>query len=162
MKRLLLIVLSVVLCSCSSNNSGTSGNLTRSRLADNSSFYGRAVSTSEEKNLLAQKTYYFAFNSAVEQHYDLLSIYAHANNLFKHPKYHLRIEGHTDERGSHAYNNALGERRAQAIAAVLMLKGVPARQFSIVSFGKEKPCNKGHDARAWQLNRRVELVYEMR
>ena len=66
----------------------------------------------------------------------------------------LRIEGHTDERGSAEYNVALGWRRAQAVAAYLQSQGVAKSQMWLVSYGKEKPIVYGHSETAWKLNRR--------
>lgn len=70
------------------------------------------------------------------------------------------VEGHCDERGTPAYNLALGERRAKAIAQILMLNGVSASQIKGVSHGEEKPAEFGHDESAWSKNRRGVLVYE--
>ncbi|MGX5200975.1 peptidoglycan-associated lipoprotein Pal [Aliikangiella sp. IMCC44632] len=72
----------------------------------------------------------------------------------------ITIEGHCDERGTPAYNLALGERRAKAIAQILMLNGVSSSQIKTVSYGEEKPAAMGHDESAWSQNRRGELSYE--
>ncbi len=71
----------------------------------------------------------------------------------------VRLEGHTDERGSREYNIGLGERRSQAVRRVLMLQGVAATQITTVSYGEEQSAINGSDEEAWSLNRRVELVY---
>jgi len=71
----------------------------------------------------------------------------------------VRLEGHTDERGSREYNIGLGERRAQAVRRALMLQGASANQLSTVSYGEERPAATGSDEESWRLNRRVELVY---
>ncbi len=68
------------------------------------------------------------------------------------------IEGHCDERGSDEYNLALGEKRAKAAMNYLVTLGVPADRLSIISYGKEKPLDPGHDEAAWAKNRRAELV----
>ncbi len=70
------------------------------------------------------------------------------------------VEGHCDERGTPAYNLALGERRAKAVAQILMLNGVSASQIKTISHGEEKPADFGHDESAWSQNRRGVLVYE--
>ncbi|TQV75106.1 peptidoglycan-associated lipoprotein Pal [Aliikangiella marina] len=72
----------------------------------------------------------------------------------------VEVQGHCDERGTPAYNLALGERRAKAVAQILMLNGVQASQIKTVSHGEEKPANPGHDEAAWEENRRGVLVYE--
>jgi peptidoglycan-associated lipoprotein len=68
------------------------------------------------------------------------------------------IEGHCDERGTVAYNIALGERRAEAAKAFLVNLGVPAAKMTTISFGKEKPLDPGHNEQAWAKNRRAHFV----
>jgi peptidoglycan-associated lipoprotein len=70
----------------------------------------------------------------------------------------VRLEGHTDERGSAEYNVALGERRAQAVKKALLLQGAIESQLSTVSYGEERPVADGHDEAAWAQNRRVEII----
>ena len=84
---------------------------------------------------------------------------AHAKYLAAHPSQRVRLEGHTDERGSREYNIGLGERRAQAVRRAMLLQGAVEGQISTVSFGEERPAVTGHDEEAWAKNRRVEIVY---
>jgi peptidoglycan-associated lipoprotein len=65
------------------------------------------------------------------------------------------IEGHCDERGTAAYNLALGERRADAAKAFLVNLGVDGAQISTISYGEERPVDMGHTEEAWAKNRRV-------
>jgi peptidoglycan-associated lipoprotein len=85
---------------------------------------------------------------------------AHARFLTTHKDRKLTIGGHTDERGGHEYNLALGQQRADAVEHALELLGVPASQVETVSFGMEKPAVEGHDESAWSRNRRAELAYK--
>lgn len=71
----------------------------------------------------------------------------------------VRLEGHSDERGSREYNIGLGERRAQAVRRALMLQGVTEAQITTVSYGEERPAVQGSDESAYSKNRRVELGY---
>jgi peptidoglycan-associated lipoprotein len=66
------------------------------------------------------------------------------------------LEGHTDERGSHEYNLALGECRSKSVLNYLSDFGVTAK-LSTVSFGEEKPVCSEHDEACWSKNRRVEF-----
>ena len=50
----------------------------------------------------------------------------------------VRVVGHTDFKGSDAYNKTLSERRAQAVANYLVSKGVPASKISAVGMGKSQ------------------------
>lgn len=71
----------------------------------------------------------------------------------------LVVEGHTDERGSHEYNMALGERRAKAVRDAFVIAGVPSNRVRVVSFGEEKPAVDGSSEHAWSMNRRVDLKF---
>jgi len=70
----------------------------------------------------------------------------------------VTIEGHCDERGTSAYNLALGEKRANAAKEYLVALGVNAARVSTVSYGKERPFDDGHDESAWAKNRRAHFV----
>ncbi|HET9553473.1 MAG TPA: OmpA family protein [Anaeromyxobacteraceae bacterium] len=67
----------------------------------------------------------------------------------------LLIEGHCDERGTAAYNLALGSKRAAAVKSYLSDLGV--KHIDTISFGKELPLVKGEGEAAWSQNRRAEL-----
>lgn len=69
----------------------------------------------------------------------------------------IRIGGHTDERGSDAYNVALGQRRAAAAKRYLVDQGIDAGRIDVVSFGEERPAQAGGDESAWSMNRRDEF-----
>ena len=129
-------------------------------VGDSMTFYGSDLTPEQERELLAKNTYYFDYDSNSLGEEDTLSVYAHAKKLMSKPRSRIRIEGHTDERGSREYNVALGDRRAKAISDILKLKGVPDSRINLVSYGKEKPATKGHDESAWGLNRRGMIVYE--
>jgi peptidoglycan-associated lipoprotein len=84
---------------------------------------------------------------------------AHAKFLNGNAARKVRLEGHSDERGSREYNIGLGERRAQAVRRALMLQGVTDPQITTVSYGEERPAVAGSDDTTYSRNRRVELVY---
>jgi peptidoglycan-associated lipoprotein len=69
----------------------------------------------------------------------------------------IRIAGHTDERGSDAYNVALGQRRAAAAKRYLVDQGIAEDRIDVVSFGEERPAQAGTDETAWSKNRRDEF-----
>lgn len=72
----------------------------------------------------------------------------------------VRIEGHCDERGSDAYNIALGEKRAKAAMQYLTTLGIPEKRLSVISYGKEKPAVTGTTEASWAKNRRDEFVIQ--
>lgn len=109
--------------------------------------------------LRGQTIIYFDFDSSTIRAEYSQSVAAHAANLVANPGMTVRLEGHTDERGSREYNIGLGERRAQAVRRALMLQGVRAEQVTTVSYGEERPAVTGNDEEAWAMNRRVEIVY---
>ena len=83
---------------------------------------------------------------------------ANAKLLRDNPKVNVTIEGHCDERGTVEYNQALGERRAQAARDYLVAAGIEAGRISIISYGKERPFATGSDEASWQQNRRAHFV----
>ena len=102
---------------------------------------------------------YFDFDrSDIRPEYASL-INSHAKHLAAAAGAKIRVEGHTDERGSREYNIALAERRAQAVRRALMLQGAGDAQLTTVSYGEERPAVAGSDESAYEKNRRVELVY---
>ena len=102
---------------------------------------------------------YFDFDQSElrSEYSDLLA--RHAANLSNNRRASLRLEGHTDERGSREYNIGLGERRSQSVRRLLLIQGAAADQISTVSFGEERPAAFGSDEDSHQLNRRVEITY---
>jgi len=102
---------------------------------------------------------YFDYDKAEIKSEFVPVIAAHARFLNGGANRHIRIEGHTDERGSREYNIGLGERRAQAIRRALMLQGVSEDQITTVSYGEERPAVAGGDEQAYSKNRRGELSY---
>lgn len=109
--------------------------------------------------LLATRVVYFDFDSSEIKGAGTDVVAAHAKYLAAHTGTRVRLEGHTDERGSREYNIGLGERRAQAVRRALLLQGATDAQISTVSYGEERPAVSGHDEAAWSKNRRVEIVY---
>jgi len=70
----------------------------------------------------------------------------------------IKIEGHCDERGTVEYNLALGEKRARSAMEYLINLGIEPKRISIISYGKERPVDPGHNEEAWAKNRRDEFV----
>ncbi|MGD9387932.1 MAG: peptidoglycan-associated lipoprotein Pal [Gammaproteobacteria bacterium] len=145
---------------------GQDGGLVTQPLPDDGSFVdgqpvggGVGLGEGDEAGLVGHTIIYFDFDSAAIRPEYAESVAAHAANLVENPGIVIRLEGHTDERGSREYNIGLGERRAQAVRQALMLQGVSASQLSTVSYGEERPAITGEDEEAWAMNRRVEIVY---
>jgi peptidoglycan-associated lipoprotein len=110
-----------------------------------------------EGALGADSVIFFDFDSSEIRPEFAGVISAQARRLTANPGLRMRLEGHTDERGSREYNIALGERRAQAVRRALMLQGVSDSQLITVSYGEERPAVEGTDEAAFAKNRRVEF-----
>ncbi|HIJ86796.1 MAG TPA: OmpA family protein [Desulfuromonadales bacterium] len=76
-----------------------------------------------------------------------------------HPR-SLVVEGHTDSQGSDAYNQALSQRRADAVRDYLVQKGYPANQIQARGQGEGSPIAKNSSAEGRANNRRVEIVIQ--
>jgi peptidoglycan-associated lipoprotein len=83
---------------------------------------------------------------------------ANAREMKRVGEANITIEGHCDERGTKAYNLALGEKRAGAAKDYLVSLGVTASRITTISYGKERPFDSGHDESAWAKNRRAHFV----
>jgi outer membrane protein OmpA-like peptidoglycan-associated protein len=79
------------------------------------------------------------------------------------PNMKVEISGHTDSKGSEAYNQKLSEERAQAVVKSLIEKGIDANRMKAKGYGKTMPAapnknvNGSDNPNGRQLNRRVEL-----
>ena len=78
--------------------------------------------------------------------------------LNANPTVRLRITGATDDRGSDAYNVALGERRAAAVKRYLTDQGIDVARLDGVSAGEGSPVSTGSDEASWAQNRRAEFA----
>ena len=120
-----------------------------------------AMSDAQKQALAALQSsnvVYFEYDSSeIKPEYDAV-VTAHAAYLAQYKAARVRLEGHTDERGSREYNIGLGERRAQTVRRALLLQGVQEGQITTVSYGEERPVAEGSDEPAYARNRRVELV----
>lgn len=117
------------------------------------------TSLNDPNSPLSQRVLYFDLDSSQIKDVDREIITVHAEFLAAHPDITVVLEGHADERGSREYNIALGEKRAKTVKQLMTLQGVAEAQIQVISFGEERPVALGHDASAWSLNRRVEILY---
>lgn len=88
-----------------------------------------------------------------------LSLDRLASYLKQHPQTRIRIEGHTDSTGSAELNQALSERRADAVANALSARGVSAGAIQTLGRGEDFPVASNQTAAGRQQNRRVEIVF---
>jgi peptidoglycan-associated lipoprotein len=83
---------------------------------------------------------------------------ANAAMLRKQTAMTVIIEGHCDERGTVEYNQALGERRANAARDYLVASEIAATRIEVISYGKSRPFADGSGESAWAQNRRAHFV----
>ena len=76
-----------------------------------------------------------------------------AKVLVDYPQTTIRVEGHTDTRGSEQYNQELSERRAMAVKNALIQRNIDPRRIEAVGYGESMPISDEH-----ALNRRVTIV----
>jgi peptidoglycan-associated lipoprotein len=103
---------------------------------------------------------YFAENSAALDDTARTTLDNQASWLSTYTSYKIKVEGFADERGTPQFNMQLGAKRADAVAAYLASKGVPAIRLKAKSFGNEpsrkvKACD---DLSCWSQNRRAVTV----
>ncbi len=81
--------------------------------------------------------------------------------LKAHPEIkHLRVQGHTDNVGTAAYNRDLSARRAASVKAALIKAGIDAHELSSEGFGFDKPIEDNATDEGRTANRRVEFLIE--
>lgn len=83
-----------------------------------------------------------------------------ARFLVRHPNHKVRIEGHTDNVGDTSKNYKLSTKRAYAVAAYLVKKGVDSNRLTPKGFGGTKPLVRSHEQKYQPENRRVEFIIE--
>jgi len=85
---------------------------------------------------------YFDFDNSEIKGTGTDVVAAHAKYARRPSGRAVRLEGHTDERGSREYNIGLGERRAQSVRRALLLQGAADAQISTVSTARNAPRHR--------------------
>jgi outer membrane protein OmpA-like peptidoglycan-associated protein len=111
-----------------------------------------------EKGRVATQGIYFASGAADILPQSTPTLKEIAQMLAEHPDLTLEVEGHTDNVGDDASNQALSERRAQAVVAYLVSTGVDASRLTAKGYGESRPVASNATAEGRAANRRVELV----
>lgn len=103
-------------------------------------------------------TVYFETDSSALTYEARRTLDAQADWLRRRPTFSVTIEGHADERGTREYNLGLGARRAAAVRAYLIDKGIAPGRIDTISYGKERPIALCGAPRCWDRNRRAVTV----
>ena len=89
---------------------------------------------------------------------DLAVLDSNVSWLKSNAEVRLLLEGFADERGTTAYNQALGARRATTVRDALVAQGIEPARINIKSYGEAHPlCAERTDA-CWAKNRRVQFL----
>lgn len=115
-----------------------------------------AASIERTQNVLTatfRSEFLFDFDSSTLKPGAYTEIARVANVLNKYPQTTIRVEGHTDSKGSEAYNQTLSEKRSLAVKIALTQRGVDPTRIQTVGFGESQPISS-NDA----MNRRVVIV----
>ncbi len=97
----------------------------------------------------------FDYNSANIKPEYMERIQKFADFLKQHPEVKAEIQGHTDNKGSAAYNKKLSEKRAKAVYETLIKLGVSKEQLSYKGYGEENPIASNDTEEGRAKNRRV-------
>jgi OOP family OmpA-OmpF porin len=95
----------------------------------------------------------YALTPAAKQDLDKL-----ASDVKSDKRFFIAVEGYTDSTGSHAYNEALSRRRADAVVQYLVARHeIPIYRVHMIGLGEDKPVDEGKTRDARAKNRRVEV-----
>lgn len=156
----ILLVVSCAKTPGSAMAGGDEGGMSAHGVGQAGRFAGQEPGESYTTKAPHNQIYLFSYDESNLATKYVPSVNAQAEYLKSNPGAHILIAGHTDERGSREYNIALGERRANTVSELMRISGVGKQQIRVVSYGKERPANTGHDEGSHLQNRRVELIYE--
>jgi peptidoglycan-associated lipoprotein len=117
-----------------------------------------ARSMEAARQMFESESIYFEFDSSALLPAAQQVLSQKADYMFANGDATVTIEGHCDERGTNAYNMALGQRRADAAKDFMVNLGIDATRLTTISYGEEQPVDYGHNEEAWAKNRRDHFV----
>ncbi|MDB4112218.1 OmpA family protein [Yoonia sp.] len=100
----------------------------------------------------------FATNSTTVSGTSQNELLTVANSLNRYPNTTVNVIGHTDNVGDASFNQGLSERRAQAVAGILLNGGVANSRVRAIGAGENQPIASNLNASGRQMNRRVEII----
>lgn len=117
-----------------------------------------ATGMRRDDNFFAANTVFFDFDRSSIRAGERSKIEAVASHLQANPTHRVRVEGHTDERGTEGYNLALGERRALSVREYLINLGIAPGRVYTLSWGESRPADPARTEAAFARNRRGEFI----
>lgn len=100
----------------------------------------------------------FATNSTAVSGASQNDLFTLASSINRYPNSTVNVVGHTDNVGEAAFNFDLSQRRAQAVASVLINGGVAPQRIRSIGRGEDQPVASNATASGRQQNRRVEII----
>ena len=112
---------------------------------------GQAIKVTFDSGIL------FATNSSTLSADSQSALTRFAENMIANPDTDIRVVGHTDSTGRHAYNVTLSERRANSVVKFLQTRNVPGRRITSMGVGPDQPIADNSTVEGRAQNRRVEV-----
>ena len=159
-KNLTLLLVTLVIASCSANKKNIEANSSPTAKAEQISEATMFSVTAEEikKSEATAHVIYFDTNKFDLTKDALATLNAKILPEAKNDKTKkVVIEAHCDERGSSSYNKRLSAKRANAVKEFLVKNGVKVK-IKTVGYGESKPVALGHDEESWSKNRRAVTI----
>ncbi len=100
---------------------------------------------------------FFSFDKADITPQAAVTLKNQAEWLKQNPDAKVSISGYADERGTEAYNQKLGQERADAVKGRLTQLGVSSDRMTTTSYGKDKPVCAEPAEKCYSANRRADL-----
>ncbi len=116
------------------------------------------VAVKEEVRMVAPANVAFNFDKADIKPEFTPVLDKMAGTIGEYPGSQVKVEGHTDSKGTAAYNQKLSEKRAQNVRGYLVDKGVAADRIEAKGYGLSKPVADNATEEGRAKNRRVEVV----
>ena len=156
----ILLIASLSMVGCSTKSSKEDGSGSSDSLVDDAGQNDilELNGSSDESTAGPLRTIFFDYNSSSLSSAARTTLEDASNFLKESTSVDIQIEGHSDERGGHQYNLALGERRARSVKDYLVALGISNARVTVISYGKEKPTAFGHDEESWSRNRRANFM----
>ncbi|HEX9296206.1 MAG TPA: OmpA family protein [Polyangiaceae bacterium] len=111
-----------------------------------------------DKEIKITQQIHFEFDKAVIRPESFPILDAVAEVLQKNPNMRIEVQGHTDNKGSAAYNLKLSDRRAASVRKYLTGKGIAADRLASHGYGLTRPLVPNDTEQNRALNRRVQFI----
>ena len=110
-------------------------------------------------SMMEEQDVYFGFDQAVLSDEAKTILQDQAEQFGDDQNWNVLVQGHTDEKGSEPYNQALSLRRATIVKDFLINEGISTDSIQVEGLGKTEPvCSESTDA-CWAQNRRTHVVF---